>query len=106
MLRIRLFKIGKRNQPFFRIVATDQKNPPQGGRFLEILGSYNPFTKKKIFKAERIKYWISVGAQVSDSVHNLLVAEKIIKGKKIDVHKKSKKKPGKSSVVDKSTNKE
>ena len=91
MLIIRFFRIGKKNQPFFRIVVTEKKNPSQGGRFLEILGSYNPLTKDKVLKTERIKYWLSVGAQVSDSVHNLLITEKIIKGKKADLHKKSKK---------------
>ncbi len=92
MLVIRFIRTGKRNQPFFRIVVTDKKNPPQGGRFLEILGFFNPLTKERKLKAERIKYWLSVGAQPSKSLHNLLVSEGIIKAKKIDVHKKPKKK--------------
>ena len=92
MLVIRFLRTGKKNQPFFRIVVTDKKNPPRGGRFLEILGFFNPLTKEKKLKAERIKHWLGVGAQPSESVHNLLVKEGIIKGKKIDVHKKSKKK--------------
>jgi len=73
-------------------VVTDKKNPPRGGRFLEVLGFFNPLTKEKGLRKERIKYWLSVGAQTSDRVHNLLVAEKIIEGKKIAVHKKTKKK--------------
>lgn len=92
MLVIRFIRRGKKNQPFFRIVVTDKRNPPKGGRFLEILGFFNPLTKEKSLKKERIKYWISVGAQTSDRVHNLLVSEKIIEGKKIAVHKKAKKK--------------
>lgn len=92
MIVIRLIRRGKKNQPFFRIVVTDKRNSPKGGRFLEILGFFNPLTKEKGFKKERIKYWISVGAQTSDRVHNLLVSEKIIEGKKIAVHKKAKKK--------------
>ena len=92
MLTIRFIRTGRRNQPFFRIVVTDKKNPPRGGRFLEIVGFFNPRTKERNIKAERAKYWLSVGAQTSDRVHNLLVSEKIIQGKKIDVHKKSKKK--------------
>ena len=92
MLIIRFIRIGKNNQPFFRIVVTDKKNPPRGGRFLEVLGFFNPLTKEKGLRKERIKYWLSVGAQTSDRVHNLLVAEKIIEGKKIAVHKKTKKK--------------
>lgn len=92
MLVIRFIRRGKKNQPFFRIVVTDKRNPPKGGRFLEILGFFNPLTKEKGLKKERIKYWISVGAQTSDRVHNLLIDEKVIEGKKIAVHKKAKKK--------------
>lgn len=92
MLVIRFLRTGKKNQPFFRIVVTDKKNPPRGGRFLEVVGFFNPLTKEKNLKTERIKHWLSVGAQASDTVHNLLVAEKIIEEKKIDVHKKPKKK--------------
>lgn len=91
MLVIRFLRIGKKNQPFFRIVVTDKKNPPRGGKFLEILGFFNPLTKEKKLKEERIKYWLGVGAQTSARVYNLLIQEKIIEGKKIDVHKKSKK---------------
>lgn len=92
MLTIRFFRTGKKNQPFFRIVITDKKNPPRGGRFLEKLGFYNPLTKKRGIKIERIKYWLEKGVQISDPVYNLLINEKIIKGKKRSVHKKSKKK--------------
>lgn len=90
MLVIRFLRIGKKNQPFFRIVVTDKKNPPQGGRFLEALGFLNPLTKEKKLNKERIKYWLGVGAQPSDSLYNLLIEEKIIKGEKRDVHKKPK----------------
>ena len=98
MLKIRLFRIGKKHQPVFRVIVTDKKNPPRGGRFLEILGFWNPLTKEKNLKIERIKYWLSVGAKPSDTVYNLLISEKIIKGKKIDVHKKSKKKEESASA--------
>jgi small subunit ribosomal protein S16 len=91
MLAIRLLRTGKKNQPFFRIVVTDKKNPPRGGRFLEIVGFYNPLTKERNLKQDRIKYWLSVGAKPSDTVHNLLVTDKIIEDKKIPVHKKTKK---------------
>ncbi|MCK5044799.1 30S ribosomal protein S16 [Candidatus Parcubacteria bacterium] len=92
MLVIRLLRTGKKHQPFFRIVVCDKKNPPQGGRALEILGFFNPLTKEKSFKAERIKYWLSVGAQPSDTVHNFLIVEKIIEGDKANKFKLSKKK--------------
>ena len=92
MLKIRLQRKGKKNQPFFRIIVTEKDNPPRGGRSLELLGFLNPSTKEKQLKADRIKHWLSVGAQPSDRVHNLLVVEGIIKEKKKSVHAKSKKK--------------
>ena len=92
MLVIRFLRVGKKNQPFFKIVVTDKRKPPRAGRFVEELGFYNPLKKEKALKAERIKYWMSVGAKPSDTVYNLLISEKVIEGKKIDVHKKSKKK--------------
>lgn len=91
MLVIRLIRRGKRNQPFFRIVVTEKQNSPKGGRFLESLGFLNPLTKEKKINTDRIKYWISVGAQPSDRIHNLLISEKIIEGKKKDVHSRKKK---------------
>jgi small subunit ribosomal protein S16 len=90
MLAMRFFRVGKKNQPAFKIVVTDKKNPPRGGRFVEEVGFWNPITKERVLRKERIKYWLSVGVQPSESVHNLLVSEKIIEGKKIPVHKKKK----------------
>ncbi|MFH0739559.1 MAG: 30S ribosomal protein S16 [bacterium] len=92
MLSIRLLRTGKKNQPFYRMVVTDKKNPPRGGRFLEIVGFLNPFSKEKDIKADRIKHWISVGAKPSETVHNMLVKEKIIDGELIALHKEPKKK--------------
>jgi len=90
MLVIRFQRTGKKNQPFFKIVVTDKRRPATHGRFVEEVGFWNPLTKEKIVKAERVKYWLSVGAQPSPSVHNLLISEKVIEGKKIDVHKEPK----------------
>lgn len=88
MLVIRLFRVGKKNQPAFKVVVTDKTRPTRAGRFLEILGFYNTLTKKRDFKADRVKYWMSVGAKPSDTVYNLLISEKIISGKKIPSHNK------------------
>jgi small subunit ribosomal protein S16 len=99
MLTIRLFRTGKRNQPLFKIVVTDKRRPPRGGRFVEEVGFYNPLKKEKILKAERIKYWISVGAKPSPTIFNLLVSEKIVEGKKIPAHKKKKIKETASASV-------
>ena len=90
MLRIRLRRAGKKNQPFFKMVVIERKSPPKGGRPVEVVGFYNPLTKEKGLKEERIKHWLSVGAQPSDVVHNMLVVTGIVKGDKIDVHKKAK----------------
>jgi len=92
MLKIRFFRVGKKHQPSFKIVVTDRRRPPRGGRFVEKLGSWNPLTKEKTLKEERIKYWLSKGAKLSDSVYNLLIKEKVLEGKKIPVNKKGKKK--------------
>lgn len=90
MLVIRFLRTGKKNQPFFKIVVTQKESPPRGGRFVEQVGFYNPLTKEKLLKKERIQYWLSKGAQLSHTVYNLLVAEKILAGSKIAVHKKAK----------------
>jgi len=92
MLVIRFLRIGKKHQPCYKIVVTDKRRPPRGGRFVEKVGFWNPLTKEKILKAERIKYWMSKGAKPSDSVYNLLVKEKVCEGKKIPVHKKKEEK--------------
>lgn len=68
----------------------DSHKESQSGKFVEILGSYNARHGKPQFKAERVKHWISVGAQVSGTVHNLLINQKIIEGKKINVLPKRK----------------
>jgi len=91
MLVIRLFRVGKKNQPSFKIVVTDKRKPPRAGRFVEQVGFYNPLTKEKVLKQDRIKYWLSLGAKPSATIHNLFVSEKIIEAKKIPVHNKPEK---------------
>jgi len=98
MVVIRFFRTGKNKQPSFKIVVTDKKNAPRGGRFTEEVGFFNPLTKEKKLNAERIKYWMSVGAKPSDTVFNLLVSEKIVEGEKIPSHNVSKKKEGEAQA--------
>jgi small subunit ribosomal protein S16 len=90
MLKIRLQRIGRKNDPAFRVVLTDSKNSTKSGRFLEILGTYNPKAGEKNLIADRIKYWMKQGAKCSDTMHNFLVHDKIIEGKKINVLPKKK----------------
>lgn len=81
MLMIRLARFGKKQQPVFRVVI-NEKSKGVGGDYLELLGTYNPRTKKLDLKTERITYWLSKGAQTSPTIHNLLVDQKIITGPK------------------------
>jgi small subunit ribosomal protein S16 len=92
MLTIRLTRKGKKNQPFFRVVLVDKRKSSTGGRSIEDLGYVDPLKKRKSLNAERIKYWISKGAQTSVTIHNLLVTEKLIDEPKIKVSNISKKK--------------
>src|SRR6056297_1495110 len=85
MLKIRLLRVGKRNQPFYKIVVTDKKNPPQGGRFKEQVGTLDPVNNNQNLKEDRIKYWLSVGAQPSKRINNLLIEEGLMEGEKKDV---------------------
>jgi len=92
MLTIRLTRKGKKNQPFFRVVLVDKRRSSKGGKSIEDLGYKNPLTKKISLNKDRILYWIKNGAQPSETMHNLLVSEKVIEGKKMHVSKLSKKK--------------
>jgi len=72
MVRLRLRRIGAKKQPSYRVVAAD-KEAPRDGRYLEILGHYNPRTEPATItlQEDRIFHWLSVGAQPSDSVERL-----------------------------------
>lgn len=86
---IRFQRVGRTNDPAFRIVVTEKRSKPKSGE-LEIVGSFNPKTKATNINAERILYWLSKGAKSSPRVHNLLVSHKIIEGSKINVVKRGK----------------
>ncbi len=84
MLKIRFNRTGKKNQASYRLVLQEHTVAP-GGRHIEVMGSHNPHTKQTVLRTERIQYWMSQGAQLSPTVHNLLVKEGVIEGKKIVV---------------------
>jgi len=71
------------------------------GKHVEILGSYDPHFKKGVFKKERIEHWVKNGAQISDSVYNVLVSQGIIKGKKRFIKITAKKEKGKKEGEEK-----
>lgn len=85
MLKIRLTRIGKRNQPEFRMVLVEAKRSAASGRFIENLGYYNPRKKVKQIEKDRVKHWLGQGVLTSPSVHNMLVSEGVVKGKKIKI---------------------
>ena len=86
MLKIRLQRVGRKHEPRFRLVLTDSKNSTKSGKTIEILGNYDVrIGDGTSFNTEKIMYWIGKGAQVSDTVHNILVDKKVISGKKINV---------------------
>ena len=71
--------------PSYRIVVIEHARSPQAGKYLERLGSYDPKSKQRTLSEERIKYWMSVGAQPSATVHNMLVSAGVLNAKKINV---------------------
>lgn len=81
MLVIRFQRVGRRNDPAYRMVVAERRSKPHCIG-TEVVGSYHPKTKHTILKSERILYWIGKGAQVSDTVHNLLVRKGVVKGSK------------------------
>jgi small subunit ribosomal protein S16 len=77
LLTIRLSRIGKKKKPFYRVVVTESSRP-RDGRFVEIVGTYDPLKKTEGVKldAERVKYWLGCGAQPSDTVRSFIRRQK------------------------------
>ena len=75
---IRLSRVGKKKQPSYRVVVIE-KTRPRNGRFVEVVGTYNPLKKPAAVQldAERVKYWLGCGAQPSDTVRSFLRNQKI-----------------------------
>jgi len=86
---IKLSKIGKTNKKVFRLIISEKGRDPYG-RALEILGSYNPYSKDLQAKTDRIKHWLSKGAGMTETINNLLVEKGIIEGKKVKASKAGK----------------
>lgn len=82
MLKLRLRRMGAKHQPSYRIVVADARSP-RDGRFVEMVGIYNPKTNPLTLRVdeERVKHWLSVGAQPTDTVRALLVRAGIIPGR-------------------------
>lgn len=99
MLKIRMQRIGKKGQAYFRMVVTEHTTKPKG-RYLELLGSYDPHQNTLTAKADRVKHWMSKGAQLSPTANNLLVKNKLVDGlKQVTVWKPKKKKGGEAELA-------
>ena len=85
MLMMRLQRVGRRNDPSYRIVVTDKRTGPKSDKHVDRLGSYNPKLNHIQLDAEKAQEWLAKGVQPSDTMHNLLVSEKVIEGKKKNV---------------------
>lgn len=88
MLVIRFQRVGRKNDPAYRVVVCERRSKPHTSG-IETLGSYHPKTKATILKNERILYWMGTGAKPSATVHNLLITKGVIKGKKMPAAKAS-----------------
>ncbi|OGG90379.1 30S ribosomal protein S16 [Candidatus Kaiserbacteria bacterium RIFCSPLOWO2_12_FULL_54_10] len=88
MLMIRFQRIGRTNDPAFRIVVLEKERAAKAGNIVELLGTYNPRSKALTLNEESVKEWISKGAQPTGSIHNLLVNKGVIQGKKVNVLQK------------------
>jgi small subunit ribosomal protein S16 len=82
MLMIRFQRIGRTNDPAFRIAVLEKASGPKAGKYVDLVGTYNPKTKAVTLKPDAIKDWMAKGAQVSPSLHNLLVKEGVVVGAK------------------------
>jgi small subunit ribosomal protein S16 len=84
MLMMRLQRVGRKNDPSYRIVVTDKRTGPKSNKHVDLLGSFNP--KQGTFQIDeaKAKHWLAQGVQPSVTLHNMLVSKKVIEGKKIN----------------------
>jgi small subunit ribosomal protein S16 len=85
MLMIRFQRIGRTNDPAFRIAVLEKERAAKAGNIVELLGTYNPRSKALTLNEEHVKEWIRKGAQPTDSIRNLLINKGVIEGKKVNV---------------------
>jgi small subunit ribosomal protein S16 len=77
---IRFQRIGRKNDASFRMAVLEKTAGPKAGKYVDLVGTYNPKTKQITYKADRIKDWIGKGAQVSPSLKNLLIKNGVLEG--------------------------
>ena len=97
MLKIRLQRVGRKNNPSFKMIVTDSTAGPKSGKCVEQIGSYDAIRKTRSIDVDRAKYWMSKGALLSDTVHNIFISESLKEGKKVNVL------PKKSPIISEET---
>ena len=99
---MRLQRIGRKNNPSYRVLIVDSRQGPKSGKFVDIIGSYDPKDDRVALDGEKAREWIAKGVQLSPTVHNLLISQKIIEGKKINVlpQKTPPKKEGEDAIAE------
>ena len=94
MLMMRLQRVGRKNDPSYRLVVVDKRTGPKSNKHVDHLGSFNPKLGHVQIDKDKAKDWLSKGVQTSDTVHNILVSQKVVEGKKKNVL------PKKSPIID------
>jgi len=94
MLMMRLKRVGRKNNPSYRIVVVDKRTSVKSNKTVDLLGSYEPKAGRISINGEKAKHWLSKGVQPSDTVYNMLVSQKIVEGKKKNAL------PKKSPIID------
>ena len=107
-VRIRLSRGGSKKRPFYKVVAADQR-APRDGRFIERLGSYNPMLPKDhadrfVINEERVKYWLSNGAEPTERMAKMLSALGLVKAPSL--HDQPKKSAPKAKALERIKEKE
>lgn len=85
MLKIRLQRIGRRNNPSYRIVVVESTAAAKKGKPVELLGTYDTIRKTTVLNKERVQHWMTQGAKPSDTMHNILIKNGVIEGVKKNV---------------------
>lgn len=94
MLMMRLQRVGRKNDPSYRIVVTDKRTGPKSNKHVALLGSYNPKMNHVQIDSDAAKTWLSNGVQPSDTVHNLLVSQGLLDKPKVNAL------PKKAPIID------
>ncbi len=82
MLMMRLQRVGRKNNPSYRVVVVDKRTSTKSNKIVDLIGNYNPKAGTINLDGDKAKKWLAEGVQASDTVHNMLVSKKIIDAKK------------------------